>query len=456
MGAAPGRTADGATLRDELRLGDDRHVAPGVPRRGGDHRLLLLPDRLPARRRLASGHRSGARGDGPVARARRPADLFPRRVAPASPGAARGTAARGARRARRVRRLRGAEVPDVHPQHLRPVPARLQRLGCRRTVVLLDRAVPLVLLVANRLRGGAELHAASARVSAGGPCVRARAQRRGAGGLALVAVSVGIPVGMLVYWFMQSSQRRPLERHGEPAVPVAGDLDLGPPRRGLGRRGARPRAAGGGARRALPGPSRGCSSGALPVVRTARPRRRRSRSRTRPATMCVSSTAAWSDRVRRGGAVRAVRGGGHAQHPRTDRARDGGLGPLTRARTAADAAAGHAAARATRPGGGAVFVFAFVLGDLSTAQVLLPPRPVHARHRVSGQQLDRGVRGRGALRRRADRARDGRHLRADEPLRGIRARGGTSVAELRCRRSPSPTAPARCWPTSTSSFPRVR
>ena len=45
--------------------------APGLRRRGGDHRVHLLPDRLPAGRRLAPRARSGARGDSALARAQR-------------------------------------------------------------------------------------------------------------------------------------------------------------------------------------------------------------------------------------------------------------------------------------------------------------------------------------------------------------------------------------------------
>ncbi len=69
-----------------------------------------------------------------------------------------------------------------------------------------------------------------------------------------------------------------------------------------------------------------------------------------------------------------------------DSARSLGAGPLT--------TLWRVTLPLARPGSSlaAVLVFAFVLGDLSTAQVLLPLEPVHARNRVPGQQLDRRVR----------------------------------------------------------------
>ncbi len=94
-----------------------------------------------------------------------------------------------------------------------------------------------------------------------------------------------------------------------------------------------------------------------------------------------------------------------------DSARSLGVGPV------------RAFARVTlplaRPGLAAagVLVFAFVLGDLGTAQVLLPREPVHARNRVPGEQLDRRVRRGRAVCRRARRALDARRVRPDEPLR---------------------------------------
>ena len=68
-----------------------------------------------------------------------------------------------------------------------------------------------------------------------------------------------------------------------------------------------------------------------------------------------------------------VRARGDARHARPDRARPGGLRPLARRRPAAHASGGSRC-RSHGPGfvAAGVLVFAFVLGDLSTAQVLLP------------------------------------------------------------------------------------
>ena len=94
VAAAARRAAGRAAVRHELRVGDAGHVAEGLLGRGRDHHLLVLPDRVPARRRVVAGYGSGARGDGAVARARRVAHVLPRRAAAAAPGAAGRHAAR--------------------------------------------------------------------------------------------------------------------------------------------------------------------------------------------------------------------------------------------------------------------------------------------------------------------------------------------------------------------------
>ncbi len=129
-----------------------------------------------------------------------------------------------------------------------------------------------------------------------------------------------------------------------------------------------------------------------------------------------------------------------------DSARSLGLGPLR--------ALWRVTIQVARPGfaAAAVLVFAFVLGDLATAQVLLPLRLVHARHRVPGQQLVGGLRRGGAVRRDADGARDPRRVRGDEPLRrGPHARGRLTWRSSAATASPSRTARARSSPASTSS-----
>ncbi len=139
--AAGGGAVDDAAVRDQLCVGFDRHAHAGLPRGRGHHRLLLLPDRVPARGGRAAGHGPGARGGGSLAGPEHAADVLPRDPAAAAPGAAGGHAARRAGHAGGVRRVRGAQVPDVHRAHLRPVRAQLQRLGRGGAVALLDRAV---------------------------------------------------------------------------------------------------------------------------------------------------------------------------------------------------------------------------------------------------------------------------------------------------------------------------
>src|SRR5581483_9927673 len=164
VGGAVRRAADDPRIRDELRVGWPRHVSPGFRRRSGDRRVHVLPDRLPARRGRAARPRPCARGDRPLARPQRTAGVLPSGASAAPAGAARRHAARRPRRADRVRRVRRAEVPDVLVRRLRAVPARLQRLGRGRA------PVPALAVCA-----------------------------------AIVAISDGIPVGMLVHWSTQSS-----------------------------------------------------------------------------------------------------------------------------------------------------------------------------------------------------------------------------------------------------------
>ena len=135
LGAAARRAADGAAVRHELRVGDAEPVAPGFPRSGRDHRVLLLPDRLPARRRRAARARSGARGVGALARARaraRPSFAsscrsFARRCS-AGCCSSRSTRWSSSTRSSRSSSRRSA-------RRLRAVPARLQRIGRGRAVV---------------------------------------------------------------------------------------------------------------------------------------------------------------------------------------------------------------------------------------------------------------------------------------------------------------------------------
>ena len=96
----------------------------------------------------------------------------------------------------------------------------------------------VVLLFAEARLRGSELHAREPGCPPGRPCATASAGPRGPCSPVRRgrAISVGIPVGTLVYWFTESSQRRLCGRLGEPAVPLAGDAHLGGARRRRPRR----------------------------------------------------------------------------------------------------------------------------------------------------------------------------------------------------------------------------
>ena len=139
VGASSRCPAGGAALRHLVCLRDARRVTHRFLRIGCDHRLLLLPHRLPAVRREPSGDGPRARGEQPFTRSRRVADLLAGGHATTAPCSLRRASARRPRRAGGVRRLRGIQVPDVHTRHLRPVPGEFQRIGCCRTLLLLRR-----------------------------------------------------------------------------------------------------------------------------------------------------------------------------------------------------------------------------------------------------------------------------------------------------------------------------
>ena len=246
LGALAGRPADRADFRHELRVGDAGRRAAGVRRCSRDHRVHLLPDRLPAGRRLAARPRSRARRHRALARAQSASGLLPCHPAAASPGAARRPAARGARCARRVRCLRRPEVPDVLPRHLRAVPPWIQHIRCRRAVVLLDRPLPRAAVRRGVAAGRRELHQGQPRrpegsrplrarsldaAGAGEPCRRGRNRRR----------HPGRHAHPLVYG---KQQCRTLDRDGESAVSLARQSHDDPARCLLCPRGTAPGAAG--------------------------------------------------------------------------------------------------------------------------------------------------------------------------------------------------------------------
>ena len=252
-------------------------------------------------------------------------------------------------------------------RHLRPVPARLQRLGRGGAVVLLDRALPRAAL----RRGAPARRAPTTRASARAPGGRPPATTSGAGccrcspgSAVVVAVSVGIPVGMLDRLVHAEQPARALEARGEhPAT--SGRRRSPRSRSASARRSARARlrAPDRDARRALHGAgSRRCSS-ARPTCRSRCPTSsRRSRSPTRRATTRRRSTAASSLLVLAEAMLFVpVRGRRAARDARTDRARARGLGALARL-----GAAARRLRRVTmplaRPGlvAAGVLVFAFV------------------------------------------------------------------------------------------------
>ena len=295
------------------------------------------------------------------------------------PGAARRAPARRARRARRVRRLRRAEVPDVLLRHLRPVPARLQQLGRGRALVLLDRALRWCCCFGEaRLRGRRELHARQPGGAAGSRTLRAR--RAGscpvlAGFGGVVAVSVGIPSGCWSTGSRQSSQAGAFGREREPPLPLARDRDLGRARRQV--------------RRCSRSSSRSrwpCSSCADrgPLARLLE--RATYLAFALPdlvAAIALSYAAVHyarsalrqlhADRLRRGGALPAVR---RRRAARDASARSSRRSRTPRGRSGSGALRtfGRVTVPLARPGiiAAVVLVFAFSLGDLATAQVLLP------------------------------------------------------------------------------------
>ena len=139
VGPAARRADHRPALRDELRVGEHRNTTARVLRRDWRHRVLVLPDRVPPRRRRIARPRPCARRIGAVARAERAPDVLARRAPTTAAGAAGWTAARRARRARGVRRVRRVPVSDVRARHLRAIPDQFQRVRRSRPVVLLDR-----------------------------------------------------------------------------------------------------------------------------------------------------------------------------------------------------------------------------------------------------------------------------------------------------------------------------
>ena len=141
VGGAPGGAADDSAVRYELRVGELRPRIPGICRRGGNHLVQLLPDRVSACRGGASRPRPGARGDRAFARVERAQDVLQSRAAAAEARDLRRDAVGSARLAGRVRRLCRAQIPDLLLRRVRPVPARFQcvRRGC--ALVRLDCTV---------------------------------------------------------------------------------------------------------------------------------------------------------------------------------------------------------------------------------------------------------------------------------------------------------------------------
>ena len=129
-----------------------------------------------------------------------------------------------------------------------------------------------------------------------------------------------------------------------------------------------------------------------------------------------------------------------------DSARSLGLGPLR--------ALWRVTMPLARPGfvAAAVLVFAFVLGDLSTAQVLLPLDSYTLGTEFQANSSSVAFAAAAPFAAVLIGARDRRRVRADEPLRrGPHARGRLTWPSSAARASPSRTARAPCSPTSTSS-----
>ncbi len=284
-------------------------------------------------------------------------------------------------------------------QHLRPVPAELQRVGRGGAVAVLDRRVrdrPVRRVAAAR-RG--ELHADQPGRAAAGSSATARpgARRLRSSGSRWWRRSASGSRSALVHWFTEE-QRTAGAGAPRASGRVVGDAHHGAARGRLRRW----------SRSCSRCRSRSSPSGAgqarddaraqrLPVVRAARPGRgdrARVRGQPRRPLPLRDRGAAGAGR---GDAVRPVRGRRTAEHDRADRAGARGVRALARARAAADL--WRVTVPLARPGLAAagVLVFAFVLGDLSTAQVLLPPG-LTTLGTSSGPTADGRVRRRGSLR----------------------------------------------------------
>ena len=321
-----------------------------------------------------------------------------------------------------------------------------------------------VLLVGeSRLRRGANY----SRVSHGARRAPVRATASVAGrrsvlaGLALiVAISLGIPVGVLIYWFTQSSQAGFSGATANlhyllPATLTSVGLGVGSAVLAL--------------------------VFAVPVASLVVRYRSRLTSVLERSTylsfalpdlvaaialayareplraLCLRERRA--ARVRRRDPVRALRRRRDASDARPDRAGARGLGPVARA-TARCGRCSRLTLPLARPGLAAagVLVFAFVLGDLSTAQVLLPPDLYTLGTEFQANSSTVAFAAAAPFAAVLVTAVDGRDVRADEPLRpGSRARGALTMAELQLRgRRARPTAPAPCSRTSICSSPRGR
>ena len=194
-----------------------------------------LPARLPAGRGQPAQRRPGARGGRAQPRARARCGTFWRvtlgRSRRRDP---RGLRARRAGPARRVRRVRDPRLPDVHDRDLHRVPDRLQL--ARRPPR--SRSCSSCSACSCWRRGRCPA-AAGARAA---PDRSPRARRSGTGsGVAagscsrrsslLVGLALGVPIGAIVYWILQSGNstlpaasivsaalaHRVLQRDGRPA-----------------------------------------------------------------------------------------------------------------------------------------------------------------------------------------------------------------------------------------------
>ena len=305
-------------------------------------------------------------------------------------------------------------------------------------LALFSIVICLVLLFGEaRLRG----HANYTRVSQGArrASVRyelGRAKLPVLAGFAVVAaISVGIPVGMLIDWFFPRAARPPLfDGSSQHAVPPAGNRDLHRARRRGSARCLPPRPPGRDPRGSVSGPGRdGPRARHLPLLRAPRHRRgdralvRRKPVRTLPVRQFCPA--------RRGGgdAVRALCRGGDESDARADRARSRGLCPLAGRGPAPITLARHAPARPPRVRGGGCACLC-IRARRPVHRAGPPPfEYLHPRYRVRSEQLDGRVRRSGTVRRCADRTRDGCGLHPHEPLRqGPGTRKRLMTGELNC------------------------